>query len=412
MASLYTIAGAPRIALYSHDTMGLGHIRRNQLIAMALSSPPLNATVLLISGVREAGAFPLARGIDSLILPAYRKLANGEYHPRSLDLDPMELARMRSALIDEAFQQFKPNVFLADNVPCGAMGELRAPLNNLRRAGGAYCILGLRDILDDPHIVRNEWQSRDNFSCIEQNFDEVWVYGDPAVFPTCEAYAFPTSIAEKTVYTGYLDPLQNSTVRLSSPQVRSTDGRETVLCAVGGGEDGFELARGFTEATLPSQMRGAIATGPLMSDENRRQLVERVENRNDMDVIEGVFDLVPLLSRADRVISMAGYNTTNEILATGHHPLFVPRSRPRMEQVIRANRLAQLGLAEVLPSEEANSEAISEWLQKPAHTTSPTLGIDFGGLNHIVQRTQEIVSKRSKSRVSVRSPEYVVAGGH
>jgi len=45
---------APRIALYSHDTMGLGHIRRTSLLARALRRPPLNAHVLLLSGIRES----------------------------------------------------------------------------------------------------------------------------------------------------------------------------------------------------------------------------------------------------------------------------------------------------------------------------------------------------------------------
>ena len=56
---------APRIALYSHDTMGLGHIRRTSLLARALRRPPLNAHVLLLSGIRESGAYPLPDGIDS-----------------------------------------------------------------------------------------------------------------------------------------------------------------------------------------------------------------------------------------------------------------------------------------------------------------------------------------------------------
>ena len=67
----------PRIALYSHDTMGLGHIRRNTLLAQTLIRPPLSADVLLVSGIRESGAFPLPRGIDSITLPAYQKQPDG-----------------------------------------------------------------------------------------------------------------------------------------------------------------------------------------------------------------------------------------------------------------------------------------------------------------------------------------------
>src|SRR5687768_8595786 len=45
-----------RIALYSHETMGLGHLRRNLLIAETLSRAPSQPTILLITGAREASA--------------------------------------------------------------------------------------------------------------------------------------------------------------------------------------------------------------------------------------------------------------------------------------------------------------------------------------------------------------------
>src|SRR2546422_7780406 len=43
-----------RVALYSHDTMGLGHMRRNLLLAQALRHSRLQAVVLMIAGAREA----------------------------------------------------------------------------------------------------------------------------------------------------------------------------------------------------------------------------------------------------------------------------------------------------------------------------------------------------------------------
>src|SRR5271166_3653850 len=74
-----------RVALYSHDTMGLGHMRRNLLIAQTLvrtASPPV---VLMVTGAREAGTLPLPPGVDCLTLPALTKDKEGR--PRSRDLD-------------------------------------------------------------------------------------------------------------------------------------------------------------------------------------------------------------------------------------------------------------------------------------------------------------------------------------
>src|SRR5215212_3344469 len=88
--------GRPRVALYSHDTMGIGHTCRNLLIARTLAAPPVSATVLLVAGAREAGAFPLPPGIDCLTLPALHKSADGEYRPRALQMDLAELVGVRA----------------------------------------------------------------------------------------------------------------------------------------------------------------------------------------------------------------------------------------------------------------------------------------------------------------------------
>lgn len=385
---------SPRIALYSHDTMGLGHIRRNQLIAMALAAPPLNATVLLITGVREGGAFPMPQGIDSVVLPAYRKDADGGYSSRSLNIGIDQLTRFRADLIDLALKRFQPDLFIADNVPGGALDELLPALERMRRDGNTHCVLGLRDILDDPETIRREWERRRNFSTIARLYDAIWVYGDPAVYPTADIYDFPAELKAITSYTGYLDPFRSSASRMSAQGV-DADVRKTVLCSVGGGQDGFALACHFAAAPMPAHMRGLIVTGPLMPNEKREALLRMIAHREDMELVEGVCDLVPLLVRADRVVAMAGYNTANEILASGRPALFVPRSTPRTEQLIRARRLEELALASCMPDAQASSDAIGRWLALPTGQPNARASIDFGGLDAIVTWAGEITSSHA-----------------
>jgi predicted glycosyltransferase len=397
----------PRIALYSHDTMGLGHIRRNQLIAMALAAPPLNATVLLITGVREGGAFPMPAGIDSVVLPAYRKDADGGYASRSLNIAIEHLTEFRADLIDLALSRFQPDLFIADNVQGGALDELLPALERKRREGGTYCVLGLRDILDCPDAVRREWAKRGNFETIRRLYDAVWVYGDPAIYPTAEAYEFPRQVRAKTTYTGYLDPFRASAKRMGLRSL-GEDSRQVVLCSVGGGQDGFDLAKSFAAAPMPANLRGLIVTGPLMPRENREALLHQIEGRDDIALVDGVCDLVPLLEQADRVVAMAGYNTANEILASGRAALFVPRSAPRSEQLIRARRLEELGLASCLTDAEATPEAIGAWLARPATRTNVRSCADLGGLDEIVRLASQITLGRLRRPVP-RSAVRLVA---
>lgn len=157
-----------KIVLYSHDTMGLGHIRRNQLIARALAESPLAAKVLLIAGIHEAGAFRIPKGVDCLTLPAYRKDKNGNYSPRSLFVETNALANLRSQVIGTALTHFNPNLFIVDNVPCGALQELSPVLENLKDSDTTRTVLGLRDIIDHPEAVRRQWQEQENEAFIER----------------------------------------------------------------------------------------------------------------------------------------------------------------------------------------------------------------------------------------------------
>lgn len=383
----------PRIALYSHDTMGLGHIRRNQLIAAALAAQPMGATVLLLSGSREGGAFEIPPGVDSVVLPAYRKESNGGYASKSLRVGVGELVNLRSDLIDQALRHFEPHLFIVDKAPAGALGELKPALTRLRRSGTTHCVLGLRDILDDPESVRREWTELDNFQTVRNFYDAVWVYGDEQVFPAMAAYGFPADICQKTTYMGYLDPYHASALR-TQPLVASADFRPTAICAVGGGQDGYELARNFVAARMPPDMRGLVVTGPMMPREQQATLMSTVAGRADLQIVQGVHDLVPLLATAGRVVAMAGYNTVNEALASGLPVLLVPRSAPRKEQLIRAERLQALGLASCISAETITPEAITAWLAAPAARTDARALIDYGGLDRIVGECLAVMASR------------------
>jgi predicted glycosyltransferase len=380
----------PRIALYSHDTMGLGHIRRNQLIAKVLAAPPLNASVLLITGIREGGAFAVPRGIDSMSLPAYHKGADGTYSARSLDMSADQLRRLRADLIDMALMRFEPDLFIADNVPRGALDELMPALTRMRDEDRTFCVLGLREILDDPAIIRREWEDRQNFETIRTFYDAVWVYGDPAVYETATEYGFPSDVRNITSYMGYLDPSRGFELpKISSGKHRK--GKRLALCLAGGGQDGFELAQNFARTAVPDDMTGLIVTGPFMPRDKRKLLTSFADARADLEVIEAIYDPIPLIRCADCVIAMAGYNTVNEILALGKRALLVPRTKPRTEQLIRAVRLSELGLADFLPDTAVTPAALSHWLSGLTVCADPRSRIDFGGLDSIVRHASAMM---------------------
>lgn len=194
-----------RIAFYSHDTMGLGHLRRNLLAAHTMADSNLRAISLLVAGVREATAFALPPSADCLTLPSLRKDKGGQYQSRNLDVSLKDVIAVRAGAISAAIEAFEPDVMIVDNVPRGAMQELDATLRHLRAKGRTKCVLGLRDVLDEPSTVKREWAKASNEEAIRDYYDEIWVYGDPAVYDVVRECQFAAGIAAKARFVGYLD---------------------------------------------------------------------------------------------------------------------------------------------------------------------------------------------------------------
>ena len=137
-----------RIALYSPGVVGLGHFRRQLLIAHTLVKALPDPAILLIAETRQAGAFNIASGVDCLILPGLRKAPDGRLEPRHLAVERDRLAALRRGAIDAAVAAFDPDVFIVDKLPRGALCELDSVLAMLKDRP-ARCVLGLRDILDE-----------------------------------------------------------------------------------------------------------------------------------------------------------------------------------------------------------------------------------------------------------------------
>ena len=72
-----SFAGA-KVLMYSHDTFGLGHLRRCREIAHALVEAYSGISVLIISGATIAGAFDYRSRVDFVKVPSVIKLRNGD----------------------------------------------------------------------------------------------------------------------------------------------------------------------------------------------------------------------------------------------------------------------------------------------------------------------------------------------
>lgn len=386
-----------RIALYSHDTQGLGHVRRNISIASALVEANPATDVLLLTGAPEAAALPLPANTEIITLPTLHKDVTGSYRPKILGLPLAELLHVRGQVVAAALDTFAPDLFVVDKAVRGVHGELDQALQALRGTSTTV-VLGLRDVLDSPAATVPEWEATGATAAIQDYYDEVWVYGDPQVFDAAAAYDWPWAVRRKLVYTGYLADHRPDYLPPRSHPSGAADGllvptEPYVLCLVGGGQDGASLAETFARSDLPPGHRGVLVTGPYMGQEQRRHLEEIVRTRPGLTVHGFTPRTHELIAGAAAAVTMGGYNSVCELLAARCAALVVPRTVPRMEQAVRAEALTRLGWVDTLSPAELHPARIAAWLGQAVTRSRRRLGrIDLDGLLHLCRRTDALLT--------------------
>lgn len=337
----------PRVLLYSHDTFGLGHLRRSRAIANAIACDDPDASVLIATGSPVVGSFDYGDGVDCVRLPGVVKQANGDYTSLNLRVPIEEAVGLREALIRQTALTFAPDVLIVDKEPTGFRGEL-LPTLEIMKARGARIVLGVRDVLDEPELLVPEWERKGATTALMTFFDDVWVYGLKEIYEPMAALPLPQGYAEKIRYTGYIKRgLPDEPHLTRYPKV--TRG-PFVLVTTGGGGDGEALIDWVISAyEADAGLMGALVVfGPFIPREARRRFAERINRLPHMDSLAFDAKLEFLMNRAEAVIAMGGYNTFCEVLSLDKRALIVPRARPRLEQTIRARRAAELGLVSVL----------------------------------------------------------------
>jgi predicted glycosyltransferase len=381
--------------MYSHDTYGLGHIRRTMAIANHLRDS--NTNVIILTGSPIAGRFHFPPQVDFVRIPGMIKKTNDEYQSLSIRIDEKKALTIRTNIILATAQTFRPNLFIVDKEPLGLKREVLPTLEWLKEnSPSTVTILGLRDILDDSSVVQKDWQEKNIYSYLQQLYDEIWIYGNRDIYDPIEMYKIPVAIHDRIKFTGYISrkivrPESKTRIR---KRYQITEDEHLILLTTGGGGDGYEvidqyLAMHEHYSRSSFTFKTIIVAGPFMPNESREKLTARA-------MVFGIklipFDnkLEELISTADLVISMGGYNTICEILTQRTPALIIPRETPRKEQLIRAERLKREGLLDFIPWNEVTSQLLKEkiftLLNNGSRYTEKIKSFELSGLDNMLAR--------------------------
>ena len=376
-----------RVLIYSHDTFGLGHLRRCRAIAHELVGRFKGISVLVLSGSPVIGSFEFRARVDFVRIPGVIKLKDGSYTSLGLHIDLERTMAIRAAIIRQTAEAFRPDLFLVDKEPLGLEGEVGETLKLLRDKG-ARTVLGLRDVIDDADALRGEWQRKAALPAMRELYDEIWIYGVESFYHPLRGIDVGAEIEDKTIFTGYLKrpPLEDDGGAPESPYL---------LISPGGGKDGEEMVDQALRALTRRKQHapGALVVlGPFM-DSAKRAHFKRIANAaGDIRILDQHPRLENLIDRAEGLISMGGYNTFCEILSFDKPAIVLPRATPRTEQLIRARRAAELGLVSMLEPHQNRVEDLLPLIDNLHAQPRPSAHLPRGMLDGMDTLCARVVS--------------------
>ena len=159
------------------------------------------------------------------------------------------------------------------------------------------------------------------------------------------------------------------------------------------------------ELAEPMALPALVVLGPFMPSDAQSTFLDRVTRLSNVEAITFDPGIESLIQQAVGVVAMGGYNTFCEILSFDKPALIVPRSVPRREQLIRAQRADELRLVKCLEADgERDAKLMATALRhlpqqrRPSETVVPGL---LDGLENVNRLTDRIIAGRAHGPVAL-----------
>jgi predicted glycosyltransferase len=394
-----------KFLIYSHDTFGLGNIRRILAIGSALKESYPDSSTLIISGSPMLQGFRIPAEMDYIKLPCLKRSETGGLHVRTLDMELAATVKLRSEIIRTAVENFGPDVLLVDKKPAGVAGELIAGLRHMKvYSPGARIVLILRDIMDRPEVTVDTWKRQSFYETLELYYDRALVLGDPRIFDAVDEYQVPPVLRDRVTFCGYIRKTPSGQHRERIRQELGIDSRQKlVLITTGGGEDGYRIIETYLQGLRQfgqPDTQTLVITGPELSQDNNARLQRLAQQSASVRMMEFTDDMIGCMQAADVVVSMAGYNTVSELLSLNKRAILVPRVHPVQEQQVRAERFAAKGLFRMIHPADLTPDllmrTVNEELAQSATPLNIESAVDLNGLKGLTRLMGALIPHASQ----------------
>jgi predicted glycosyltransferase len=385
-----------RVLFYVQHLLGVGHLRRSEILAEAMAAAGLDVTVAL--GGRPVSEVPF-RGIRISQLPV-AQIANEDFSTL-LDAGGQPVgeawkAERRAALLD-LFRASEPDVLLIELYPFGRrqfafeLIPLLEEAHFQERPPRIAC--SVRDILV---ASRKPGRDAEVTEVLRRFFDAVLVHGDPGLIPFEATFPPARRIAGLIRYTGY--------VAASAPETESIKGAGEVLVSAGGGAVGAPLLFNAIAARPMTPLADKVwrfIAGPNLPAADFARLRAMADERTVVERFRD--DFAVRLKGSALSISQAGYNTTMDILRAGAPAVVVPyETASETEQRLRSDMLSAIGLLTVVPAAELSPERLAKGVAETLAKPRSSHHVDLSGAPTTARVIGELTARRPPAALQAR----------
>lgn len=370
-----------KILIYCQHVLGIGHLFRTVEICKALR----HHDVILVTGGPPVQV-KLPRYIREFRLPQLQMDHNFKgLHASRRDMTLEQVKTKRRERLLALFETEKPDLFITELYPFGRKAfrfELDPVLEHIRKREGSRCsvVCSVRDIL-----VEKENQEKHETRVVKtlnNFFDAVLVHSDPEIVKLSSTFHQYDQIQIPVAYTGFIAQKPDlSTLDQIRRQLNVKEDEALIIASAGGGNVGAPLLesviRAFKKLKINRRKRLLVYTGPFL-DKSRIKQLRQISCEN-IQIAEFEANFISLLKVADLSVSMAGYNTSMNILTTRVPALVWPFPQNR-EQFQRASRLADVGALRVLTEKDLDPQQLAEIMDQTLTAKHrPSFNIDLEG---------------------------------
>ncbi|WP_319541408.1 glycosyltransferase [uncultured Pseudodesulfovibrio sp.] len=370
-----------RIVFYCQHVLGVGHMFRSLEIVKGLK----DHEVILVTGGAEVDFDPPAN-MTQIQLPGLMmdsKFTRFIPLEEGAEVDEVLVRRLRQ--FKEIMTEYQPDIFMVELFPFGRKKfrfELLPILKKVRKGEYGKCkaVCSVRDILVEKNDMQRQVERVHGY--LNPNFDHVLVHSDPNLVKLDETFPGVEGIVPEVHYTGYVarkpDPAQTAAL---ADELNLGD-TPLIVASVGGGHIGHDMLTGIMGAspilneTHPHKL--VMFTGPYATEEHFQGLQEKAAAYEHITVKRFTKRFLAYLELARLSVSLGGYNTTMNLLATNTFGLMYPFLQNR-EQNMRARRIEEKGGLRVITSDDLEPTLLASHMAKALDKEAAPLGLDLNG---------------------------------